>query len=180
MSLIYPAGRKVVFLLLILIMLPLNGCSFQVRKTAPDSDRVMVFIPPAVKPTEQIVTATPEGANKPTKIVCEDKLTFIEDVNYPDGSVVSPQATIEKQWRVKNTGACDWNQGYSVTFKEGDALGAEESQPLPAVPSDSEFVIKITLRAPAQPGYYRGVWQASNPDGMLFGDPVYVDIIVTN
>ena len=180
MSLFSPADRKTFFLIFISGLILLNGCSFQVEKSAPDSDQVMVYIPAPIEPTEQAVTATPEGGNKSTKIVCEDKLTFVEDINYPDGTVVAPQAIIEKQWKVKNNGACDWNQGYTMTFKEGDALGAQEVQPLLPVPSDSEFAIKIIFKAPAQPGYYRGVWQASNPDGMLFGDPVYIDIIVTN
>jgi len=137
-----------------------------------------VYIPPTIKPTERITTATPEG--NPTKIVCEDKLTFLEDINYPDGTVVKPQATIEKQWKVKNSGVCDWNDRYKVKFKEGDILEAKEEQPLYPARSEDEFVIKIIFKAPIQPGYYRGVWQASNPDGMLFGDPFYIDIIVAN
>lgn len=158
----------------------LTGCAFSYQKQAPDADQNKIFTPPTIEPIRPDITATAEGEDKSKeKIVCEDKLSFVEDLNYPDGMVVAPSATIEKQWKVKNIGVCNWNDGYKLKFIEGDAMGANPEQSLYPARSDTEFVIKIKFTAPAQPGNYRSIWQAQNPDGMLFGDPIYIDIIVS-
>ena len=121
----------------------LIGCGFSYERQAPDADQNPIFTPPTIEPIKPAVTATTEGEGRSKdKIVCEDKLSFVEDLNYPDGMVVAPSTTIEKQWKIKNSGVCNWDDRYKVKFIEGDAMGANPEQNLYPARSDSEFVIK--------------------------------------
>jgi hypothetical protein len=36
----------------------------------------------------------------------------------------------------------------------------------------------MLLTAPAEQGAYRSAWQAFDPQGQPFGDPIFVDILV--
>ena len=152
----------------------------KLEKPAPDSDENPLFIPPTKAPAVIVSTPSPEISSLPTeKIVCEDKLTFTEDVTVPDGTVFSPNAPIDKQWKVTNSGVCNWDDRYTIRLIQGNALGAEPEQVLFPARSGSEFIIQIKFTAPQVNGNYRSVWQASNPEGMLFGDPFYMDIFVS-
>jgi hypothetical protein len=48
--------------------------------------------------------------------------TFITDVTYPDGSIVSPGSSFIKTWRIKNVGTCAWDENYQVIFVSGDKM----------------------------------------------------------
>jgi hypothetical protein len=38
--------------------------------------------------------------------------------------------------------------------------------------------LRITFTAPAVEGTYESAWQAYGPDGVAFGDPIYIKIVV--
>ena len=38
----------------------------------------------------------------------------------------------------------------------------------------------ILFIAPEEPGTYRSAWQARDPQGNLFGDPIFIEIVVPN
>jgi len=39
-------------------------------------------------------------------------------------------------------------------------------------------MVQMIFTAPEEPGAYRSAWQAQDIEGNLFGDPIYIDIIV--
>jgi hypothetical protein len=101
------------------------------------------------------------------------------DLNNPDGTVVRPGETIAKQWRVQNNGTCDWDAGYRLKLMPGyPSLGAAEQMALFPARAGSTATLSITFTAPAETGTYRTVWQAANPEGILFGESIYMEIIV--
>lgn len=107
-----------------------------------------------------------------------DSLIYLADLTVQDGTVVAPGATMDKRWQVQNTGTCNWGEGYTLRLIAGPDLGAEPEQALYPARAGSEASLRLVFTAPGEPGPYRSVWQAHNPEGQPFGDPIYIDIIV--
>ena len=149
---------------------------------------------PTVTPEPPITgtppTATPSQTPPPvTQTVAPsscDKVQFVADVNFPDGSVLQPGAQFTKTWRLKNVGSCAWSTDYQLVFFSGEKLGASSSAKFPKSVAVGETVdISINMTAPTSAGSYRGYWMFKNADGALFGigaqanKPWWVDIKVT-
>ncbi len=60
----------------------------------------------------------------PPSTGCTDKVAFIADVTVPDGTVMVPNYSFTKTWRLKNIGTCTWTPSYSVTYVSGDPMSA--------------------------------------------------------
>jgi hypothetical protein len=105
-------------------------------------------------------------------------LRYIEDLSIPDGSQVSSGERLDKRWSVENNGSCNWDQSYRLKLIAGPALGASAEQALYPARSGSQATIRIIFTAPTEPGVYRSAWQAYNPDGQPFGDPVFIEVQV--
>ncbi len=144
--------------------------------------------PPTVTGTPP--TATPSKTPAPvTQTVAPsscDKVQFVADVNFPDGSVLQPGAQFTKTWRLKNVGSCAWSTSYELVFFSGEKLGAASSAKFPKNVAIGETVdISINMTAPTASGSYRGYWMFKNANGALFGigaqanKPWWVDIKVT-
>jgi len=124
--------------------------------------------PPAT-PTPQPPTATPD---------CTNGLTYLEDLSIPDGLEVQPGEVLEKRWRVKNSGSCNWDQAYRLKLAGGVEMGAAPEQALLPARGGSEGVVQITFTAPLEAGVYQSAWQAYDPDGEAFGDIFYIEVVV--
>lgn len=109
---------------------------------------------------------------------CLDDLAFLSDLTYPDGTVVLPGVTLDKQWLIQNTGTCDWDARYVLRFVGGDLFGAAEEIPLYPARAGARITLSIQFIAPLFAGTYESQWQAVGPDGTFFGVPVYVLITV--
>lgn len=128
---------------------------------------------------QQLLPTATADLGSPTPKTCSDSLVYIADVNYPDDSPVTPGQAINKQWRVKNNGTCDWDQGYHLKLVDGyPALGAESVQALFPARAGTQAVISINFSAPPDAGSYRTAWQANSPEGTPFGDVIYMIVIV--
>ena len=110
---------------------------------------------------------------------CENNLTFIEDITIPDNSFIPFGQAINKQWRVENSGTCNWNAEYRLIHISGGELGAPEEIALYPARAGTQIVITITFTAPYAEGIYESAWQAFDPNGLPFGDPIYMRIIAT-
>lgn len=111
---------------------------------------------------------------------CVNSARFLADLTIPDGTVVAPGETIDKRWSVQNDGTCDWGPGYRLTHVAGEGLiGPEEVALFPAR-AGSSAVWQVLLQAPEAPGEYMSQWQARAPDGRLFGQEVYLIVVVSN
>lgn len=140
---------------------------------------VVVTNTPGPSPTPG-PTATNTPAPSPS-----DRVTFISDVNYFDGSAVAPNQAFKKTWRIKNTGTSTWTNKYSLVYVSGDKMGGADSIPLTStVGPNTSFDISVDLTAPAANGSYKGYWQLKNDKGVAFGigpagnKPWWVDITV--
>jgi hypothetical protein len=92
--------------------------------------------------------------------------------------VVSPGSSIDKRWRVQNSGSCNWDARYRLRRISGPELGLAADQALFPARSGTQAVIRLQLTAPNEPGAYRSAWQAVDPLGEPFGDPIFVEVIV--
>src|SRR6202142_1479256 len=119
---------------------------------------VLSFIPVAT------VTAHPVSLG-----TC-DSAQFVSDVTVPDDTFINPGATFVKTWRLKNTGACQWNTSYSLVFARGSQMGGPASVAFPGTVLPGQTVdLTVTLTAPTNGGTFRGYWQLRNSAGALFG-----------
>ncbi|MBV6391584.1 MAG: hypothetical protein KPEEDBHJ_00792 [Anaerolineales bacterium] len=114
----------------------------------------------------------------PTTGPCANDLTFLDDLTIEDGATFSPGAPIDKQWLVQNDGTCDWDETYKLKWIGGYTLGVSEEQPLFPARAGAQVTLRIVFTAPAEPGTYTSTWQAADPDGNLFGDTVFIEIVV--
>jgi len=127
----------------------------------------------SISPTPQtVVPASPTPA-------CTASLKYLQDLNYPDGSLVSPGQSIEKQWSVENNGTCDWDSRYRLKLIDGfPPLGAAGELALYPAGAGFQATLTIDFTAPVDAGTYRTSWQAVDPQGSPFGDAIYMEIIV--
>ena len=130
---------------------------------------------PSPSPTAYYRTEVPQRTPTPN---CQDDLRFVEDLTVPDGTQVIAGEQIDKRWQVQNAGTCNWDVRYQLRLLDGNALGAVEEQSLYPARAGTQAVIRILFQAPAEPGVYRSAWEAVDPNGNAFGDPIYIEIQV--
>lgn len=133
-------------------------------------------------------TATLPGVSTNTPVASATPICnlahFITDVTIPDGTVMAPNQTFNKKWRLRNTGVCAWN-GYSLVFDSGESMSGPASKPIPAVAPGQEVDLDVDLKAPAAPGTYRSYWRIVTNNNVLVpvvngyqGRAFYVEIKV--
>ena len=170
-------ARRIV-LILTLLSLCVLGCSEQPTPYRPPTFVAQITKPVQVSttPTSALqVAVTPFPISTP---VCTDNLAFIEDLSLPDGTVVKPGAPLDKRWLVENSGSCNWDEYYRLKFMSGAELSAPLDQALYPARSGSKATIRIIFTAPSEPGAYQSAWQAYNPQGVAFGEPVFIQVTV--
>jgi len=111
---------------------------------------------------------------------------FITDVTIPDGTVMTPNQTFTKKWRIKNIGSCAWT-GFALVFDNGDAMSGPASKAISTLNPGQEVDLEVNLTAPAAIGNYRGYWRINTNGNVLVpivngnqGKSFYVDIKVQN
>jgi hypothetical protein len=129
-----------------------------------------VFTP---QPSHTFTQAVPTST-----LVCTDDLSFLNDLTIPDGTIVQPGSSLDKQWQIQNNGSCNWDDRYRLRLIAGDSLGATPEHTLFPARAGSQAVIRIKFSAPQSPGVYVSEWQAYNPDGLPFGQSFFIKIVV--
>jgi len=157
----------------------LAGCSaLRPNVTLPVSEQAPIYIPPTLAAASLATPTADLTASNAKGQTCTNDLTFLDDISIPDGTNVEPGATLDKQWDVKNSGTCDWDETYSVRLIEGSDLGATNPQAITPLRADVEGVIRIVFTAPLEPGNYISKWQAYGPNGEAFGQFFSIEINV--
>ncbi len=139
--------------------------------------------PPVVTAT---ITKTPGPITPTVPPSACDKVQYVADVNYPDGTVLQPGAQFTKTWKLKNVGTCPWvKDTYQLVYFSGEKMGASYAVFPENVPVGQTVNISINLIAPSAAGSYRGYWMFKNANNVLFGlgaqgnKPWWVDIKVS-
>jgi hypothetical protein len=102
----------------------------------------------------------------------------VSDVTIPDNTQMAPGKTFTKTWKVKNTGSCAWDAGFKFQNTGGEAMGATAFTLPAAVASGQTYDISVPMTAPNKTGTLRGNWRMATAAGQVFGDEVFVVIVV--
>jgi hypothetical protein len=79
---------------------------------------------------------------------------------------------------MRSSGCAQWEPGTRFALVSGDSIGAPDTVDVPDTTVGNTADIPVDMVAPNSPGTYQGHWQMQTPDGVLFGDRVYVNIAV--
>jgi hypothetical protein len=155
-------------------LLPLSGVRVSTLTPIPSHTSAPATntpIPPTTVPATAPVVVPTQG--------CTLQAAFTADVTIPDGSAVAPGAQLVKTWRVRNSGSCDWRSGLSLVFVEGNQLGGPSALAIDPVDAGRSLDISITLKAPTEPGAYRGKWQLRTSNGAVLTGLTFSIVIET-
>lgn len=95
-----------------------------------------------------------------------------------DDTPLPPLTPFTKIWRLENTGATTWGDGYQFVFTGGQTLGAAHRIAIPLCRPGQTADIAVTFTTPPDPGVYSSSWSLCDAQGRLFGQPVWTRIQV--
>jgi hypothetical protein len=135
----------------------------------------LIFLSPT--PTGTIFTATPNAGS--LAYGCNN-MAFVRDVETPDGTVLRPNESFTRTWKVANSGTCNWLHGYRLVPVGGfgfaeDPVSVHGS---PIVTPTEWREISVHGQAPDDPGTYTQSWRMSDGAGHLFGATLSISITV--
>lgn len=145
----------------------------------PEPTATATMAPPT--PTVSDTTSTPTA-----KPVVEDALAddaiYVEDVTYPDGTIVKPGSTITKIWKVKNIGQNTWKTAYRLAYLEGlqDAKGMLYIHLPYGIRPNEMMELPVDFNVPLGEGRVTSYWRLVNYEGKPFGQVLSMDIYVGN
>lgn len=173
-------SQKLRFILVHLWFVLLTACAPTSTPTLfrPPSGLDATSTPIPNTPTVPAAPPTPSPTDTSTPVPCTNDLAFIQDLTVPDGTVLAPGAVVDKQWLVQNSGTCNWDARYRLKLIGGDAMGAAPEQALFPAIAGSRPTLRIVFTAPSEPGAYSSEWQAFDPDGIAFGDSIFIEIVI--
>jgi hypothetical protein len=105
---------------------------------------------------------------------------YVSDVTISDGTEFAPGATFTKTWKFANTGSCTWSSSYSIAFVSGNDMDGSDTEIDQSVSSGSTAEISVDLTAPEDVGTYTGYWSLADESGTIFGQKVFVQIVVSD
>ncbi len=161
---------------LIFMLVTLAACRGQADPTP-----TLAWTPLPVASNVPLATATPtiEAAGFiPGIRDCINDALFLEDLTIPDQTIVTAGERLDKRWSVQNSGTCDWGSGYHLTRIGIDKFESLDEIALYPARSGSTATWQVVLIAPQESGEHISIWQARAPDGALFGQQVYVWVLV--
>ena len=164
----------------LLVLGLIGGCLTIEKRTPPPPVFITSTLPPGPTSTPTL-TPTPLGF-LPRPENCTDEAVLLEDVTIPDGTILARGESFTKTWRLKNTGTCPWDAGYSLIFLTGARMDAPDSVPLSITLPGASMDISVQLIAPSVNGSYMGVFALRNSLGqsVMIGssDNIWVKIRV--
>lgn len=111
---------------------------------------------------------------------------FEGDITIPDGSVMKPGENFTKVWKLRNTGSCTWDEGFTLVYIGGTGKALDpynykfgKGNGGDLIASGEAIDIAINLSAPCAIGEYEGHWRMQNDKGYYFGTILSVYIKVT-
>jgi len=105
---------------------------------------------------------------------------FVADLSVEDGTNVNPEQKFVKIWKMRNEGPTAWPESTRLIFVGGDKISNVDSVLVPPVEPNVEVEVAVDMVAPSKPGRYVTYWRLTSPDGVRFGQRVWVDITVSS
>ena len=105
-------------------------------------------------------------------------MRLLGDVTIEDGVTLPAGEPFTKTWRVSNIGTCTWDRGYFLKNLDRTDRDTQRIQLLEEVPPGTSYEISVGLVAPEEPAEVRSRWQMMTPEGKMFGQTVWVNILV--
>jgi uncharacterized protein YkwD len=179
-----PMNKKIIWTLIPALIL--TACLTVAQESAP-TKAPPLFVTSTLPPTKQgltlptaippTLTLTPDpltpSATSATSN-CTDAAILVEDVNYPDNTVVPANDKFTKIWKLQNTGRCTWT-GYTIAFVSGDRMSSPDTAPVPETEPGKPVDVSIELTAPATDGTYLGNYELHNAEGKTI--PIGVEAV---
>ena len=103
-------------------------------------------------------------------------LSYVADVTVVEGTRLTPGRAFSKTWRLRNSGAAAWADGYVLAPVDGNPMNGPAAVPLPRLEPGRTADVSVELTAPVAIGPCRAAWQARTADGAPFGDILTVAI----
>jgi hypothetical protein len=144
-----------------------TGCDSSIVRT-PES-----FSPPYIAPRQSQLEEVASKAEVPTE-QCSNDARFVEDLTVPDGEIVQPGIVLNKRWLVTNAGTCNWGPGYMFVRTDQGTFPAPDRLALYPARAGTDAPWSVTMQAPVEEGEYLASWQAQSPEGVFFGDVVFI------
>ena len=110
---------------------------------------------------------------------CVNGMQFLNDVSIPDRTVLLPNMNATKTWRIKNTGTCTWDSAYTFNYVKGSLQGQPGWSIQKLVGPGESYEISVDFVTPAGNGEYTSYWQMRSPEGMNFGQTIWMDYQVS-
>jgi hypothetical protein len=102
---------------------------------------------------------------------CTYQAQLVGDNTLPLGSMLDANTSMEKGWRVKNTGTCSWD-GVQLVYVRGEAMTGTMGVPVASTAAGASVDVSVPMKAPAEAGVHTGEWGLRNSVGQDFG-PIF-------
>jgi len=104
--------------------------------------------------------------------------TLVSDATIPNGTRLDPGESFTKAWQIKNSGTCDWNGDFKITFVGGDLFGSDTTKIRQKDVAGTTTEISLPMVAPSSSGSVTSSWQMADDSGNLFGQVFTIQIVV--
>lgn len=174
----------------VLPTLDLSGAAASPTASDPSALPTISFVNTPVANNTPIAAVTqpvvlPTSASPATAALgdaCNNSV-FEADITIPDGEVIKPGFNFQKIWKIRNTGSCTWDEGYSLVYIGGstpdlDPVNFNFVNSGDFVAGGAAVNIAVNLTTPCTPGKYEGHWRMRSDSGYYFGTiiSVYVEV----
>jgi hypothetical protein len=103
---------------------------------------------------------------------------FVADVTIPPGTAYKTGDKFTKTWRLLNTGTCDWNGDFKITYVGGNIFGSDTTKIRQRVGVGGTADISLDMVAPDLEGTAISNWQMATDTGSLFGPVLSASILL--
>ena len=137
---------------------------------------VLAFVVLGRQPDGGDAVAPPAAAVSPD----HDDSQFEGDITYPDGTVVPPNSSFTKIWRIRNTGTVVWANRFLGRVNE-QPCQAPTVVAVPQTKPGATVDIAVTVRTPAKPGRCKIYWKMADEQGRTLFPlkrPIFLDVQV--
>ena len=138
---------------------------------------------PTIWPSPTLIPSTPTAQSVSVSYSTANgcyNAAYVSDVTIPDGTVLAPGEIFTKTWKLQNTGSCDWDEDFVLTFETGKDMDGDDTDIDETVAAGETASLSVALVAPETTGTYTGYWRLSTASGDVFGQSVFVLIVVSD